>query len=426
MLTLLKKGCIGMTLCLLLVFVSTLLSYDNYQSTLVYPPFSHCFGLHKVGKSHLFLILGTRVQFRNPQGLSTSKLEILDDPNNTNDDNELTVFGVNNGQNLVLYNLSLTTLGYIGGIDTFKNPHGIAANAKGFVYVADSEHSRIVCLKYTKEKGLVFLNILKDDPNNPLKYPWDVKIASDGRVFVTDKALGMIRIWGKDGEVTASIRDERLINPTGLMLIDKEDRWNYTGRNSLSVIVQDGKKILEYSFTGSFIREIGIPQDVKTGMLAYGVYDRYASLFVTDTSQCCIHKWNKSGEYLCSFGKKGTGEREFDEPRGIAIWRRFGQVFIAERAGAQYFWIGTDIISPRYEHDKDKRSVVRFMLTEPSLIEVFAQSLDKKIYSNNIMDAGNTSIFLPELSSKKIIITATPLYSSTKYFKKIVELDISS
>ena len=192
------------------------------------------------------------------------------------------------------------------------------------------------------------------------------------------------------------------IKPTGLMLIDKKDRWNYTGRDFLSVIVNDGKKILEFSFSGSFIREISFPSDVKLGRLAYGIYDRYASLFVTDTNLSCIHKWNKSGEYLCSFGKKGKGDREFDEPRGIAIWRRFGQVFIAERAGAQYYWIGTDILNPKYEHISGERPVIRFMLTEPSSVEVFAQSLDNKIYSNNIMDAGKTSISLPELTPRSL------------------------
>ena len=137
-------------------------------------------------------------------------MEILDDPNNKNDDNELTVFGVNSGQHLVLYNPSLTSLGYIGGIETFKNPHGIAANTEGFVYVADSEHSRIVCLRYTKEKGLVFSGILKDDASDPLKYPWDIKLATDGRIFATDNTLGIIRIWGSSGEVIASIKDDKL------------------------------------------------------------------------------------------------------------------------------------------------------------------------------------------------------------------------
>jgi hypothetical protein len=41
---------------------------------------------------------------------------------------------------------------------------------------------------------------------------------------------------------------------------------------------------------------------------------------------------------------RGPGDPAFalEEPRGIAIWRRFGQVFVAERQGAQYFFLGTD------------------------------------------------------------------------------------
>ena len=54
-------------------------------------------------------------------------------------------------------------------------------------------------------------------------------------------------------------------------------------------------------------------------------------------------------DYICSFGSQGSGDREFDSPTGLAIWKRFGQVFIGEREGARYFWIGADFLDVSIE-----------------------------------------------------------------------------
>jgi hypothetical protein len=73
--------------------------------------------------------------------------------------------------------------------------------------------------------------------------------------------------------------------------------------------------------------------------------DYYANVYTSDRGGR-LHKFDRGLEPLLSIGKRGTGEHEFDEPRGIGLYRRFGQMFVAERAGAQYLWIGTDVFTP--------------------------------------------------------------------------------
>jgi hypothetical protein len=63
-----------------------------------------------------------------------------------------------------------------------------------------------------------------------------------------------------------------------------------------------------------------------------------------------------------------------DEPRGITLWRRFGQIFITERAGAHYFWIGTDILEleaiPARIRPGEDELRLRYLLTETSRVTV--------------------------------------------------------
>ena len=84
-------------------------------TTLVYPPWSHCYGMHRVNQTHLTLRAGFRYKFDDPQGVAALKLAAEDDPASTpRDDDELTVFGVNSGQGLLIYNTSITAIAFYG------------------------------------------------------------------------------------------------------------------------------------------------------------------------------------------------------------------------------------------------------------------------------------------------------------------------
>jgi hypothetical protein len=71
--------------------------------------------------------------------------------------------------------------------------------------------------------------------------------------------------------------------------------------------------------------------------------DYYHNVYVTDRDSHCILKYDRMLEYIAPFGTKGRDDNQFIEPRGIAIWKRFGQVFIAEKGGAQYYWVGNGL-----------------------------------------------------------------------------------
>jgi len=57
--------------------------------------------------------------------------------------------------------------------------------------------------------------------------------------------------------------------------------------------------------------------------------DMSGNVFVTDSGNHQIQKFNSSGKYLTKWGSKGNEDAEFDFPRGIAV-DRAGNIFVAD------------------------------------------------------------------------------------------------
>ena len=126
--------------------------------------------------------------------------------------------------------------------------------------------------------------------------------------------------------------------------------------------------------------------------------DYYCNIWVTDFANHCIHEFDRNLNYLTSFGRKGGGKKEFFEPRGIAIYKRFGQVFIVEKEAAQYYWVGTDILNLNSNWLSDKGVVeLSFTLTEPTFImlQVEGKGLKKRtIFEKKKYFTGPRTIYL--------------------------------
>jgi hypothetical protein len=125
---------------------------------------------------------------------------------------------------------------------------------------------------------------------------------------------------------------------------------------------------------------------------------------------------------------------QFDEPRGITIYRRFGQIFVSERAGARYFWIGTDVLrfsadNLLFDTDRKRCGIeVSFLLTEHSTISLVLRDEKGKdrfiLLSDYILPPGKFSrrieVDCPNAASLakcklSLAAIAKPTYSSRAY-----------
>lgn len=345
-------------------------------TTLVYPPWSHCYGLHRVNQSHLTLRAGFKYKFIDPQGMAALKLAAEDDPSTTRDDDELTVFGVNSGQHLLIFNTSITSIAFYGkegdGVGEFRRPHGIAADRDGRVFVADTGNDRLHVLQYANDRLHHVRFIAGVFDGMPLRGPTGVAL-EEGEVYVCDPENRRVLVFDLEGTWRRTLRPMRdgrplLENPFAVAVIRDQD-LNFFGEDFVVVTDSSWQRLWKLDRLGTpfAVRRVSeVAHD--GGEFYYTAIDYHANIYCTDR-RGRVHKFDRNLRYLLSIGKSGTGDLEFDAPRGIGLYRRFGQMFVAERQGAQYLWIGTDVFTPSIV---DVQSVgggmwtgtARFFLTE--------------------------------------------------------------
>jgi hypothetical protein len=365
-----------------LAVVSMAAGAGSGETTLVTPPWTHCLGLHKVTQFHLDIYSGYREKFDDPEGLFCIKLASKDKPNTTRDDDELTVFGLNSGAGDIIYNKSLTSIGIAGtpgsGVMEFERPISITGDRDGNVYVADTGNDRIVRLRDVDD-ALVWVAEMHGPSDRPLAAPAGVCL-SGGYLYVADTGNDRIVVLTVDGSFVRSFGAEKdgasLRSPSAIAAVSEGDDWLYYADHFIVVTDSLGGRLWKISPEGKVLALARRAAIGGAGSFDHVAIDYYANIYVTDRTAGLVHKFDRHLGYLVAVGgASGEGPR-FDQPRGITIYRRFGQVFVAERSGAQYFWIGTDLLrysaeNLRFDVRRQRCSVdVSFLLTECSSISL--------------------------------------------------------
>jgi len=311
-------------------------------TTLLVPPFSHTMGFNRIGRFYISMYLGRSFRLEDPQGMCGAKMVEEDDPATSNDDHVLTLFGVNSGANQVVYNVRLIEPRIYGstGNDTgqFDHPTGICCNKHGTVYVADTRNNRVVRLRYENTR-LKWVSAI----DSGLNAPRDVALDTRGRVYVADSGNNRIAVFDSLGAPVAAWTAD-MEGPTGICVLDPGADYNDFGVNAAVVIDRGRTRLSRFSLDDGQqrrmvdMRRIGLDE----AGFAYCAYDRHGNVYVTDQVNSQIHLFDPDLKYIVSFGRQRSEGTKFDSPTGIAIWRRFGQVFISEADGGQYYWIGLD------------------------------------------------------------------------------------
>jgi hypothetical protein len=432
------------------------------HTTLVYPPFAHTLGIHRARPQHLKLFLGDRTRFDDPQGLAAVKFASDDDPEARGDDFQLTLFGVNSGRGEILYNSSMQTLAIYGrpggGKDELTRPHGIAATVDGRVYVADTGNRRVVRLRWDPDARALSWVGSWDTPA-----PFDVEADTRGDLWVSDReANAVLRFPDEAAGAGTQLLPAPLTTgdrwplpndveaPLGLAVMDSLDPWLQPNATRLYLVDGDGRRLRAYDTNGKVVAAVDAAQ-MPGGSAARFFYveiDYFGNVYVSDPAGGRIWKLDPMLRLLDSFSGPGPAENALEEPRGIAIWKRFGQVFVAEREGAQYFFVGTDFrpISEPLEVRRAPRErsgsldwSMDLFLTEAATVTVaFLDAAGETLATADagVERAGPRSVAWDEGDwtepgapgweerARSVVVEARPTYSSRRRFARVKELPI--
>jgi len=356
-----------------ILLTTVIIAQSEGLRTLIYPPFKHCWGIYKGTESRLKMLLGRSASFDNPQGLAVTRLKRTDNPKDPRDDDELSAYGVNSGLDQIIYNVSMYKLATYGtsgsGKDNLNAPRGISADPDGHVFVCDTGNRRIVRLEHTR-KGLQWVSAFGEEI---LIEPHDVSVTESGTLFVTDHERGTIDIFTYEGLHIRTLTG--LVKPRGIGIDNPALTRTRYGDRVIFVVDSDGTQLRKLDYNGRVIATANAYDLVDgNGTFSYLALDFYNNAWVTDSVNCLIHKFDNNLEYVVSVGECGDGDYQFEHPTGIAIWRRFGQVVVAERRSAQYYWIGSDVagfeIYMGEDRDGNRSAVIDIDLTDHGYVSI--------------------------------------------------------
>ena len=434
-----RNSTVTRALLLIFTFVVTTAIFAGGKGglrTLVYPPFKHTWGVNKGTEAKLDMLLGNATDFDNTQGIAVTRRTATDNPKDDRDDDELSAYGVNAGRDQIIYNVSMYNLAIYGshgsGVDCFDGPTGIVADPSGDVFVCDTGNRRIVHLVHEK-KGLKWVGSFGEDI---LLEPHDIASTESGTLFVTDRGRGTIDIFTDNGEHVGTL--EGLVNPRGIAVDNPSITKTRYGDRAIYVIDGDGSQIRKMNYEGRVLataRASDIPGN--TGSFKFVALDFYDNAWISDSAACRIYKFDKDLKYIIGIGECGDGDYQFENPTGIAIWRRFGQVVVAESHSAQYFWVGCDIAGFEIAMGEDRNgndaAIVDVTLTDRGYVTIAIEKdgqpvrkfLEHKRFNQGIRtvkwDLKDDSGARVPAGEYRFELLLEPTYSSYGYFDKTIE-----
>lgn len=337
-------------------------------SSLVAPPNGHTFGFRRVTSREAMLFLQGK-RFENLGGIAVARLDATDDTNTTDDDDEVTLVAVDRDGDRIYTNAGLLQVLVWDGSGTsvgkLSSPRDVAIDRAGNIAVTDPGNRRVVFLRHTGKA----LEVVA--AHDGFSEPTGVAADGIGGFWVCDRALGtLFHIDGATGRRRTFGLEVPFERPIAVATIPEGDRLARGKKRALVVVDRDGERLRSFDVGGALggarnAAELGVGaarfDDVDI--------DYYGNVLAVDREHHRIHKFRQDLYPLDTFGTSGTRVGEFLSPRGIAIHRSLGQVFLTEHDGGQYLWVGTDVRDVRAEPTGQGVSL-SFVLTEDSSLEL--------------------------------------------------------
>lgn len=211
-------------------------------------------------------------------------------------------------------------------------PTGIAISEDSQrVYVADMMQQAVFRFDFGTRKFTRFGNF---------GVPSGIALDAQENLYVVETARKGIVVFGRDGKQVHEFADPALERPNGIA-IDKARGRMYVVDTGANGKPQDVKI---YDLRGKRLGTIGGASGGDFGSFSFPSFvavDDAGNVYVTDTLNARVQKFDPDGKFLTSFGQLGSNWGEFDKPKGVAV-DSFGNVYVADSG-----WSNVQIFNPK-------------------------------------------------------------------------------
>ena len=192
----------------------------------------------------------------------------------------------------------LTMWGIPSGVHSAM-PWGVAVNAAGYVYVADQGDQRVY--KFT-DTGQMVLSWATQAAG--------IAVDATGRIFVADYWDNSVLVFTSDGVLLYQFGEPG----TDPGQLNAPSDVTVSPSGTVYVANPANYRVEKYDRNGSFLGTLGV------GIHAVGVaVDAAGNLFVSDSENKVICKFDPAGNLLLSFGGPGSAPGLFNGPVGLAL-----------------------------------------------------------------------------------------------------------
>jgi DNA-binding beta-propeller fold protein YncE len=329
---------------------------------------AHTFGVRRISAKELGIFL-PGVQVRSPGAIATALLLATDRADDPGDDDEVTLVALDSATGTLFTNYGLLRVGTWNGAGTevgaLRGPTGVAIDRAGRVAVTDTGNRRVVLLQHD---GAELRAVRTFDG-----FVEPTGIAPDGRggFWVCDRrSNAVLHLDAATGERTTFGLEVGFDRPIACATLPQGENLPSGTKRAIVVVDQDGQRLRSFDPTGVLRASIEAASLAGGGASFDAIdLDYYGNVYAVDRAGDRLHKLRHDLLPLDTFGGRGESEGQFLSPRGIAIHRKLGQVFVTEEDGGQYLWVGTDVKDFRAD-DRGNEVAFSFLLTEESTVDV--------------------------------------------------------
>jgi DNA-binding beta-propeller fold protein YncE len=219
------------------------------------------------------------------------------------------------------------------GVDDgeFSSPTGIALDKDGNIYVADTDNHSIQ--KFDKDGK--FLARWGGEPSSQeglFYYPRGLATGPDGEVYVADSGNNRVQkfdsegncmhAWGKFGFAWRGADIGQFDVPWGCATDHQGNLYiSDTSNARIQKFQSDGTPLMKWGRDGSYDGAFFFPRGIAV--------DFVGNIFVADEGNHRIQKFDSRGSFLTKWGKEGNGPGQFKSPWGVAC-DAVGNVYVVD------------------------------------------------------------------------------------------------